>query len=76
MTTEFPPLPNGADFNAKFDDAISDLKTNGSALSATKDTEQKKAVIDAGLRSLDHCASNPKFRGNWPHEVLTGCFGR
>jgi hypothetical protein len=56
MTTEFPPLPNSSDFNAKFDDgAIPDLKTNGTALNAAKDAERKEAVIDAGLRSLDHC---------------------
>ena len=55
MTTEFPPFPNGSSFDAKFDGAIPDPKANTADLPATKGTEQEDAVIDAGLRSLDHC---------------------
>ncbi|KAJ8105501.1 hypothetical protein ONZ43_g7403 [Nemania bipapillata] len=63
MTTEFPPLPDSSDFNAKFDEAIPEIKTNGTSLDATKDAEQKVAVIDAGLRSLDHYKrALPKWR--------------
>lgn len=70
MTTEFPPFPNGADFNAKFDGAVSDPTADTTALASPMNGMngmngmnamngmngvQKGAVIDAGLRSLDHC---------------------
>jgi hypothetical protein len=51
MTTAFPPFPNGS----SFDGTILDVKTNTVTLDAARVREQKKAVIDAGLRSLDHC---------------------
>ncbi|KAI8944785.1 PAP2 superfamily-domain-containing protein, partial [Xylaria longipes] len=63
MTTEFPPLPNGVDFNAKFDGAISDPTPDTTALALTTNGEKREAVIDAGLRSLDHYKrALPKWR--------------
>lgn len=47
MSTEFSPLPNGFSRDAKLDRTTAEVKT--------KDQEEKEAVIDAGLRSLDHC---------------------
>ncbi|KAI1126856.1 PAP2-domain-containing protein [Nemania abortiva] len=71
MTTEFPPLPNGPEFNAKFDGAISDLKIDTTALDDAKDKEQKEAVIDAGLRSLDHYKrALPKWRYDLRQQAL------
>ncbi|KAI0535875.1 PAP2 superfamily-domain-containing protein [Xylaria digitata] len=62
MTTEFPPFPNGSSFDAKLDGAASDLKVNTTHVD-TKDTEQREAVIDAGLRSSDHYKrALPKWR--------------
>jgi hypothetical protein len=55
MTTEFPPFPNGSSFDAKFDGAIADGEASSITLNAARDEKQKEAVIDAGLRSLDHC---------------------
>ncbi|KAI1364933.1 PAP2-domain-containing protein [Xylaria arbuscula] len=63
MTTEFPPFPNGSSFDANFDGPISDPKANTANSPAPKDREQKDAVIDAGLRSLDHYKrALPKWR--------------
>ncbi|KAJ8130716.1 hypothetical protein O1611_g2915 [Lasiodiplodia mahajangana] len=71
MTTEFPPLPNGPEFNAKFDDAITDLKADKTVLDDVKDKEQKEAVIDAGLRSLDHYKrALPKWRYDLRQQAL------
>ncbi|KAI1179593.1 PAP2 superfamily-domain-containing protein [Nemania sp. FL0916] len=49
MTTAFPPLPNGPEFNAAFE------TFDGAAPDPAGDTQRQEAVIDAGLRSLDHC---------------------
>ncbi|KAI0518152.1 PAP2-domain-containing protein [Xylaria bambusicola] len=71
MTTEFPPFPNGSSFDAKFDGPISDLKANTTDLNAAKGTEQKEAVIDAGLRSLDHYKrALPKWRYDLRQQAL------
>ncbi|KAI0485519.1 PAP2 superfamily-domain-containing protein [Xylaria cf. heliscus] len=65
MTTEFPAFSNGAAFNAKFDGAIPDPAADTAALTSTTSMngERKEAVIDAGLRSLDHYKrALPKWR--------------
>ncbi|KAI0973045.1 PAP2-domain-containing protein [Xylaria arbuscula] len=71
MTTEFPPFPNGSSLDAEFDGAISDLKTNTAAVAAANGTGSKEAVIDAGLRSLDHYKrALPKWRYNLRQRAL------
>lgn len=64
MTTEFPPLPDDLYLDAQLSElngTVSDRKTDPTALdAATRDAEeQEEAVIDAGLRSLDHCMAYP-----------------
>ncbi|KAI0203151.1 PAP2 superfamily-domain-containing protein [Astrocystis sublimbata] len=56
MTTEFPPLPDGVDFNASFADTTSDPTAHAPAPACALNgcAHEKEAVIDAGLRSLDH----------------------
>ncbi|KAI0428129.1 PAP2 superfamily-domain-containing protein [Xylaria sp. FL1042] len=71
MTTEFPPFPNGCSLDAELDGAISDLKVNTTDVDAAKGTGQKEAVIDAGLRSLDHYKrALPKWRYNLRQRAL------
>ncbi|KAI2631641.1 PAP2-domain-containing protein [Xylaria nigripes] len=61
MISEFPSFPNGSTFDAKFDRAISELEVD--ATTVLKNKKQEKAVIDAGLRSLDHYKrALPKWR--------------
>lgn len=57
MTTEFPPFPNGLSFEAKPNGAIPEMRVNTTTSDVSKDAadKEKEAVIDAGLRSLDHC---------------------
>ncbi|KAI1161272.1 PAP2 superfamily-domain-containing protein [Nemania serpens] len=68
MTTEFPPLPDDLYLDAQLSElngTVSDRKTDPTALdAATRDAEeQEEAVIDAGLRSLDHYRrALPKWR--------------
>ncbi|KAI1427965.1 PAP2 superfamily-domain-containing protein [Xylaria sp. FL1777] len=63
MTTAFPPFPNGSSCDADFDGGLSDLRVGTTDLDAAKGTRQEEAVIDAGLRSLDHYKrALPKWR--------------
>ncbi|KAI0799369.1 PAP2 superfamily-domain-containing protein [Xylaria sp. FL0064] len=71
MTTEFPPFPNGCSLDAEFDGAISDLKVNTVDVDAAEDAGRKEAVIDAGLRSLDHYKrALPKWRYDLRQQAL------
>ncbi|KAI1111432.1 PAP2 superfamily-domain-containing protein [Nemania sp. NC0429] len=66
MTTAFPPLPDDLYFDTQFPElngTVPDPKTSPTALDVTKHEEQEEAVIDAGLRSLDHYRrALPKWR--------------
>ncbi|CAJ2511372.1 Uu.00g069970.m01.CDS01 [Anthostomella pinea] len=74
-TTEFPPFVNGASSGA---DLVNNAVTNASAKSKaiTVDTAfvngaEKKPVIDAGLRSLDHYKrALPKWRYDMRQRAL------
>lgn len=65
MTTEFPPFPNGLSLEAKPNGTIPEMRVNTTTPDIAKDTveAEKEAVIDAGLRSLDHYKrALPKWR--------------
>ncbi|KAI0402348.1 PAP2 superfamily-domain-containing protein [Xylaria palmicola] len=60
MTTEFPPFANGS---AEAAEAIPLSTVGAPAPNSTKEAGKKQAVIDAGLRSLDHYKrALPKWR--------------
>ncbi|KAI1328558.1 PAP2-domain-containing protein [Xylariaceae sp. FL0255] len=62
MTTDFPALPNGGHFNAQFDEPLIDPNSKPLPNAIHTHTEME-AVIDAGLRSLDHYKrALPKWR--------------
>ncbi|KAI1819021.1 PAP2 superfamily-domain-containing protein [Xylaria intraflava] len=71
MTTEFPPFPNGASFDAKFG-GISEIRSHSTtALDPPKYEQQKETVIDAGLRSLDHYKrALPRWRYDLRQQAL------
>ncbi|KAI1432140.1 PAP2 superfamily-domain-containing protein [Xylaria sp. CBS 124048] len=73
MTTDFPPLPNGSSFNAQFDGHLPELRlhTAAAALDPSDHKQQKEAVIDAGLRSLDHYKrALPRWRYHLRQQAL------